>query len=166
MRAPRPSRATRGFTLIEVALAVAIGVTLLGASVMAYRGVQQSSRFAQARSMVGTIQTNIGMDKFRRGTPPTLAALQSNLDSAGKPFWPSSTAFPADPIVNDATISPFSSASAAVALTAGDAQNLWDNPVFTQSGYGNGGWLYDASTGAFRLDLSNQAYPDQRPGAW
>ncbi|MDB5097588.1 MAG: hypothetical protein JWM80_2009 [Cyanobacteria bacterium RYN_339] len=174
------------FTLIEVALAIAIGLVLLGGTVAAYNSVRQSSNMSNARAMVGTIQTNIGMDKFRAGTPPPLTApganppwpatcsVTGNMDSTGKPYWPNSPTagqLPDDPVLGKHTILTFDSTQASVVITAGTQSDRWDNPCFVGAanialGYGKGGWLYDTATGSFRINLSNDAYPGDKPGAW
>ncbi|HEY9724143.1 MAG TPA: prepilin-type N-terminal cleavage/methylation domain-containing protein [Oscillatoriaceae cyanobacterium] len=158
-----------GFTLVEVSLAIAVGLVLMAAGIYAYQGMQQSARFSQAREMVGTMQTNIGMEKFRLGSPPPLSEVQSNTDSTGKQFWSGTAAgsLPADPVMNQATIATFDSTASPVPLKSGDPQNEWDNPhMGSPAPVGQGGWLYDPNTGAFRINLSNRDYPDQRPGTW
>ena len=160
-----------GFTLIEVSLAVVIGIVILAASVAGFNGVKRAAKFSQAKSMVGTVQTNLAMEKFRTGSPPPVARLQANRDSANRPFWPdANSVMPNEPITGQNAILPFDSTATPVPLAAGAPSPSWDNPIFLTPGpapgYGKGGWLYDPATGAFRLNLSNQDYPDQRPGAW
>lgn len=157
----------RGFTLIEVSLAVAVGMVILAASIFAYQQVNMSSRFAAAKQMSATIQTNIGMEKFRTGSAPAYDDLVTNMDSASKAYWPGdSSGFPADPVMGVDTVATYDSSLAAVDLGSSDAENMWDHPVFLDASYGKGGWLYDEDTGAFRINLSNKAYPEQRPSAW
>lgn len=171
-----------GISLVEVVLAVTIGLTLIGGSVYAYQQTRSASRVKEAQMVVGVVQTNIGMDKFRLGAPPPLAATPSpypssfgvglNVDSQGRPYHPQGTgsALPADPISGLDTVLPFDSTATPVPLVSNAPTPQWDNPVFLTAGpspgYGHGGWLYDASTGAFRLNYSNQQYPAERPGAW
>lgn len=160
--------ARRGMTLIEIALAVTIGLALLIGSVYAYNQTKVSAEWSQAKTMVGTISTNIAMQKFRTGQPPTLAQLQSNTDNLGHPYWPQTNGvLPADPVSgSDSAIAQYSSASAAVAINPGDPQTSWDNPYFQTPGSGQGGWLYDPSTGSFRINYSNAQYPEQHPSTW
>lgn len=173
-----------GFTLVEVSLAISIGLAIMAASVYAYRQVMEASKFSQAKTMVGTIQTNIGMEKFRAGTPPPLspapgsspapsaavpASLLTNTDSLGKAYYANSAVgnvLPVDPVMGLNTVTAYNSAASPTPLVAGAPTPQWDNPIFASPGTGRGGWLYDASTGAFRINLSNQAYPDQRPATW
>lgn len=158
----------RGFTLIEVALAVTVGLMILAASVYAYQQVNQSSKFASAKQMVATIQTNIGMEKFRNGRPEALADFTDNRDSANKPYWPGETggAFPADPVMGVSTVTAYDSTLAAIDLGSGTPESSWDNPIFQTAGMGQGGWLYDPATGSFRINLSNKDHPSQRPSSW
>lgn len=181
-RPPSPVSERPGFSLVEVALAITAGLMLVAASVTAFRQIQASARLNSAKAMVGTIATNIGMDKFRLGTPPPLAAtpspysstfgIQLNTDSIGKPYHPEGSpgALPPDPVTLQNTVLPFDSTASAVPLASSAPTPQWDNPVFLSPGpspgYGKGGWLYDASTGAFRINLTNQAYPAERPGQW
>jgi hypothetical protein len=178
-------RKRAGLTLIEVTLAIAIGLVLLGGTVAAYNAVRASSAMSNARAMVGTIQTNIGMDKFRMGTPPPITApgaapwpascsVTGNMDSTGKPYWPNapvSGQLPDDPVMGKHTVMTFTASDAPVAISTGASSDRWDNPVFAgtanqAAGYGKGGWLYDPSSGAFRINLSNDAYPADKPSAW
>ncbi|MEB3222236.1 MAG: hypothetical protein VKS61_09180 [Candidatus Sericytochromatia bacterium] len=181
MRAPACSPRP-GLSLVEVALALSAGLVLVAASVAAFRQVQASARIKTAQAMVGTIETNIGMDKFRLGTPPPTAAtpspysssfgVQLNRDSVGKPYHPegSPEALPLDPVTLQNAVLPYDSTASAVPLASNAPTPQWDNPVFLSPGpspgYGKGGWLYDSATGAFRINLSNQDYPAERPGQW
>lgn len=159
-----------GFTMIEVALAIAVGLAVIAGAVVAYNGMQQSAKFQQAKTMVGTIQTNIGMQKFRKSTPPTADEVASNEDSAGKPFWPGTDPgdFPADPITNTDTIATYDSTEDATALDPADVgkTEYYDNPIFLDPAMGQGGWLYDETTGTFRINLSNKEYVEHQPSKW
>ena len=179
-------RKRAGLTLIEVTLAIAIGLVLLGGTVAAYNAVRASSAMSNARAMVGTIQTNIGMDKFRTGSPPPFANIATNRDSTGKPLFPGTTGtLPGDPEYNVNGVLLYNSAVSPSPLATGDPTPAWDHPNFAGSptptppagfspppgytaptAYGRGGWLYDPATGALRLNLSNKAFQDQRPGSW
>jgi prepilin-type N-terminal cleavage/methylation domain-containing protein len=179
----------RGFTLVEVSLAVAVGLALMAASVAMFNSVQRGAKFSNAKSVVGTIQTNIGASKFRSntGSPPPFSAVAGNMDpNTGKPFWPDSQGvLPPDPVYGRNGVLLYNSLATPGPLAVGDAQVIWDHPNFAGSpvptppptfvapagytaptAYGQGGWLYDPSTGAFRVNLSNKDYSDQRPGAW
>lgn len=167
-----------GLTIVETVLSIAIGLVLMGGVVATYYSVRASSAMSNARSMVGTIQTNIGMDKFRLGTPPPMTPVPSasattgvaiNRDSTGKPFWPDSslgTTMPADPVTGRNTVMSYYSTLAPTALVAGDPTDRWDNPVFGSPAYGKGGWLYDENTGSFRINLSNRDYIADHPSQW
>jgi prepilin-type N-terminal cleavage/methylation domain-containing protein len=175
-----------GMTLIEIALAVAIGLIVIAASAAGFSGVQRNAKFSSAKSTVGTVQTNLGMDKFRTGSPPPFANVANNRDSLGKPLFPGSNGtLPGDPIHNVNGVLIFNSAASPVPLASNAPTPAWDHPNFLGSpvpspvagftpppgyiapaGYGRGGWLYDPATGAFRANLSNQEYQDQRPGTW
>jgi prepilin-type N-terminal cleavage/methylation domain-containing protein len=179
-------RRQRGFTLVEIALAVAIGLSVMAAAAAMFGSVQRGAKFSQAKSMVGTIQTNVAMDKFRQGSPPPFSALFANRDSSGKPFYSNTTALPPDPISGYNGVLYYNSQATPIPLAAGDPNTVWDLPVFSSAQpsptppvgfappvgsqqpprYGRGGWLYDPATGAFRANLSNKDYSDQRPGAW
>lgn len=183
-RFPDSSSRRPGLSLIEVTLGVAVGLLIMGSSVVAYQQIRTSSKFSAAKSMVGTIQTNIGMEKFRLGSAPpqtpapgataptgesVAPALQNNLDSASRAYWPAGVtarALPADPVMGLSTVMPYTSTASATPLAANAPSAQWDNPIFANSTYGKGGWLYDTRTGAFRINLSNQDYPEQRPGSW
>ena len=182
----------RGFTLIEVALAVAVGLALMAASVAVFHSVQRGAKFSNAKSVVGTIQTNIGASKFRdsAGQPPAFDEVATNTDRTDpaktKPFWPDSAGvLPPDPVFGVNGVLTFDSTQPKGALAAGDGADLHDLAIFNgaavpapppgftppagytaPTAYGRGGWLYDPATGAFRVNLSNKDYPDQRPGAW
>lgn len=176
---PRPG-ARRGLTLIETTLAIVVGLMVLGGTVAAYQQMNQSAKFSKSKTIVGTVQTNVQIDKFRLGTAPALLSttvdatgalygVGRNRDSQGKAYWPdtlSGTAMPLEPVTNVATVTAFTSTMTAVPLSAGAPTGEWDLPIFGSPAYGQGGWLYDASTGAFRANLSNKTYPDQRPGSW
>lgn len=152
-----------GFTLVEVALAVAIGIAIMAATVYAYTSMQSEARYSQWKTMVGTIQTNIAMQKFRTGTAPTLAVVESNTDNLGKAFWPgTSGALPTDPIYNSNTVTQFDSTQAPVTIT-GSTQT--DNPYFNTTTT-RGGWLYDPNTGSFRANLSNADDVEHKPSTW
>lgn len=159
-----------GFTMIEVALAIAVGLAVIAGAVVAYNGMQTSAKFSQAKTMVGTIQTNIGMQKFRKSTPPTAEEVASNEDSTGKPFWPGTDPgdFPDDPITLSDAIATYDSTEDATALVPADIgkTEYYDNPIFQDAGMGKGGWLYDETTGTFRVNLSNKDYPEHQPSRW
>jgi prepilin-type N-terminal cleavage/methylation domain-containing protein len=182
MSHPAPT-AQPGFSLIEVALAVAVGLMVLGATVYAFNQVNASSKVSNAKTIVGTIQGNIAMDKFRLGTPPPMTpkpgatpvyGISINTDYTGKPYYPQASpgALPIDPISGFNTVKSYNSAATPAPIAAGDPTPQWDNPVFqtpstgATPGYGKGGWLYDEATGAFRINYSNKQYPEQRPGSW
>ena len=97
------------FTLVEVILAVAVGLVLMGSTIYAYRAAKAGSSLSKARTIVGTIQTNIGMEKFRLGSPPpmtpapsaTAVSVYNNVDSTGKAYWSgdvSTTSLPASKV--------------------------------------------------------------------
>jgi hypothetical protein len=173
-------------TLVEVALAAAVGLVMLAAAVAGFNYAQTSAKFSASKSTVGTIQTNIGMDKFRTGTPPPFANVAANRDSLGRPLFPGTTGvLPGDPVYNVNGVLLYNSTATPGPLAVGDPSPAWDHPVFAGSptptpppgftaptgyvappAYGRGGWLYDPTTGSFRANLSNKAYQDQRPGAW
>jgi hypothetical protein len=171
-----------GVTIIETALAVAIGLVMMTGVIATYYSVRNASNISNARSMVGTIQTNVGMDKFRLGVPPpitpvpsasTNTALSTNVDSVGKPFFPGGPAagsLPNDPITNSNVLLYYDSTLSPTPLASNDPSERWDSPVFfspsPNSGYGKGGWLYDPATGSFRINLNNHDYPGDRPGGW
>lgn len=177
MRRTRP-----GFTLVEAVLAISVGLLVLGATIVGYNQVHNSAAMTNARSTVATINTNIGMEKFRLGSPPPMtpapastssAAVSLNHDSVGKQYYPGAAspfALPGDPVYNDNTIQVYDSTASPTPLAAGDPTDSWDNPIFASTGgspaYGKGGWLYDPATGAFRINLSNHDYPGDRPGSW
>lgn len=179
----------RGFTLVEVALAVAVGLMVMAASVVMFNSVQRAAKFSNAKSVVGTIQTNIGASKFRSptGSPPPFSAVATNMDTVTtRPFWPDSPALlPPDPVHGVNGVLLYDSQATPGPLAVGDGQPVWDHPVFAGSpvptpppsfvapagytaptAYGQGGWLYDPATGAFRANLSNKDHADQRPGGW
>jgi prepilin-type N-terminal cleavage/methylation domain-containing protein len=178
-----------GFTLVEVSLAVAVGLILMASSVALFNSVQRGAKFSNAKSMVGTVQTNIGASKFRSatGSPPPFSAVAANLDpNTGKPFFADTTGvLPGDPAYGRNGVILFDSTATPCPIAAGDPTPAWDHPVFKGSpvptpppgfvapagytaapAYGQGGWLYDPNTGAFRANLSNKDYQDQRPGGW
>ena len=180
--ARQPSRGG-GFTLVEVAMAIVVGLVVAAAGFRMYQSVRAASKVREAQMIVGVVQTNVGMDKFRLGTPPLSVAttpspyasvfgVSRNTDSTGRPYHPNGTssALPPDPISGLTTVLTYDSAATPVPLVSNAPTPQWDNPVFLTAGpspgYGNGGWLYDASTGAFRINYSNQQYPAERPGQW
>lgn len=170
-----------GFSLVEVALAIATGLMVLGATVYAFNQVNASSKLANYKTIVGTVQGNISMDKFRLGTPPPKTpmpsgspySIKTNTDSVGKPYYPQASvgALPNDPVHGQNNVLTFDSTATAVPLITGAPTPQWDNPIFLTTtsespGYGKGGWLYDPATGAFRANVSNQTYPADKPGSW
>lgn len=170
-----------GFSLVEIALAIATGLMVLGATVYAFNQANAASKLSQYKTIVGTVQGNISMDKFRLGTPPPKTpmptgspyGISTNTDSVGKPYYPQASvgALPGDPVFGYNTVLTFDSTATAVPISPGAPTPQWDNPVFTTTttespGYGKGGWLYDPATGAFRANISNQTYPGDKPGSW
>ncbi|MEB3196732.1 MAG: hypothetical protein VKP62_05960 [Candidatus Sericytochromatia bacterium] len=174
--------ARAGISLVEVSLAIVVGLIVASASVYTYQQVRASARLKEAQMIVGTVQSNIAVDKFRLGQAPPLAATPSpyasvfgvslNVTSAGGNYHPQGgvNTLPADPVSGYSTVLAFDSQASPVPLVAGAPTPQWDNPVFLSPGpspgYGNGGWLYDQTQGAFRLNYSNQQYPAERPARW
>ncbi len=60
------------------------------------------------------------------------------------------------------------SSSARVDVAAGTYEVRFTPPsgYAAPAAYGRGGWLYDPNTGSLRVNLSNKAHQDIRPGSW
>ncbi|MBU6430232.1 MAG: type II secretion system GspH family protein [Cyanobacteria bacterium REEB65] len=64
------NRADRGFTILEVALAIALGVALLASVATVFTQYSAQSRISQAKSFLATLRNNIAMYKYRTSSYP------------------------------------------------------------------------------------------------
>lgn len=141
-----------GLTLLEAVLAVAIGVVLLAAAMIAMRMRLTAARIHEAKAMLASIRNSIAAEHERTGAWPAAGpatatpSLASNTDDLGNPFWgaPGST-FPADPM--------------------GGGTNIYSPPTSTPSTPW-GGWTYSATDGTFAINLPDASYPGDPPSGW
>lgn len=145
----------RGISLLEVSLAVSVGLMLTVGGAYAYRQHAQSVRITEARLMLETMRTNIQryqvLNLNPANKPPTLATLRGNsYPVSGSPrgfYGPAGSPY-RDPLyprhTDSAKIEP---------LGAGPAPP-W------------GGWRYNETTGELRINANPADFPGQNFNAW
>lgn len=65
----------RGFTLLEVTLAIVVGLVILSGALAAFKQYRDGARINQAKLQLATLKQNIAMARYRTGTFPILGAV-------------------------------------------------------------------------------------------
>ncbi|MNT23451.1 hypothetical protein D3C72_1588700 [compost metagenome] len=150
---------SRGISLLEVSLAVSVGLMLTAGGVYAYRQHLKSTQVTQAKLMLSTMRQEIEMYRYRTGRPPTHAVFITNVYELvpgnpatrkafyGKPAAPLRD--PLNPPMDAAVSSPIKNLAAAQATGS-----PW------------GGWAYHQTTGYLEPNLDPAAFPGDPPSAW
>ena len=156
----------KGVSLIEITLAVVIGVIVIIGILTGYGAQSEAARYNNAKSIVDTVRTAIQTQRSSTGSCPTLAQLGNNLMSNGNPFYGTNGAnqgdcnrngtidagtehrMPCDPYTRNSLIQSY------IPTTL--------NP-FVPANPANGGWLYDDSSISptyclFWMDLNEAQY--------
>lgn len=143
-----------GFSLIELSLAIAIGLAILSASFWMVKQHNAEARIQQSKMMLATIRTQLATYRYRYGAYPTLQEMQRN--------W-------ATPSANQFQIVPGASRSAAELVTNDGGFNEPVSGVCsvrTATATYNGGWIYDPALGTIRVNLDPAAHPGDNPLLW
>lgn len=126
----------RGFTLMELTLAIAIAMVVLAGSMWALKQHNAEARVQQSKVTLATLRTQIASFRYRTGQWPTRAQIYAN------GFIPG-VASVSEPVSGVATI-----------YLTGDATTSW------------GGWLYDVAAGTMSVNLNPANYPGDSPSRW
>lgn len=147
----------KGFALIEVALAITISILVIVGILMAYGLYLNEARYQKAKLIISAVRTNIDVEKTATNFFPTLAAITANtrVSDSTKKFYANygggvqgdcngngaidvtESNLPCDPFLNKSTVS-----TGLVALGPPSV----------------GGWVYDATTGTFKINLHDTNY--------
>lgn len=161
----------KGFTLIEVLLAILVGSFIMAGTTAAYRQFNATAKINRAKAIIATMQSNIQAYKYRTGTPPSAGVLAHNNDDRNLAFYGSaltgntpadasvsatagmytSTRLPPDPIYNNGTL---------YYVTTGTSSPAVSN------GASIGGWLYFCDVGRISLNALDEDIPDDPPSKW
>jgi general secretion pathway protein G len=142
MRASSPRNA---FTLIEVLIVVVIMAILAAAIIPQFTDSTKDAKLGNARFNVQTLRSQIELYRsHHKGLTPgsTLAELVSTTDITGARG--AGAAFPYGPYLPHIPTNPYND-SAAIKIINSD-------PAQSADVTGNGGWLYNPSTGGIWLD--------------
>jgi prepilin-type N-terminal cleavage/methylation domain-containing protein len=135
-------RQRKGFTLVELAIVIAILGILAVVAIPKYQGMEEEARSAAAKSQLGTVRSAIGIYYAKnRGTFP--ATISAGLFADGTVPGVDIGSGPVSTVVADATPS--------TAITGSDFTNA-------------GGWVYNSSTGEVRIN-STATDPAANPSA-
>lgn len=139
-----------GISLLEVSLAVSVGLMLTVGGVYAYRQHMKATQITQAKLMLETLRQGVEMSRYRQGRYPTLDELDNNADAGGQRIYELGNRPRRDPLhppMDPNEPSPFK----AYAPPA---------PPW-------GGWLYQAAS-PMRLvpNLSDADFPGDEPSKW
>jgi len=157
----------KGFSLLEVSLALSIGIVVILLAIGGYGGYMNDVNYHKAKMILETVRVNINQYKFRKGGAngpwPTYAQIAANADDSGRAFYPGGY-YPADPITNIgdplANNKPDirNKNAAAGPCTVPPCINCprWDACVPATNA--EGGWCYDANTGVFTINLDPAKY--------
>lgn len=161
-----PRGKSKGFTLIETALATAIGILVVIGSAFTFSAIKRQQRFDNAMMIVQTIRTSLDAEFANTGSFPSLADLGTNIMTSGEKYYKINIGsmigdcnnsgaidagteheLPCDPYLNVSQI------IAGGPPVAGPAQP--------------GGWLYDQASGGFWINLADDQYVMPAvPSAW
>lgn len=165
------TRKQLGFTLVEVILAIVVGLVVMAGGFAAFHQFNETAKINRAKAIVATVQSSIQQFKYRTGTlPDTQVNIGLNKDDRGEPFYKSTgtltnlvplgmpdghfseTNLPPDPIHGKTALYYSDDATPSV-VTDTDGKSL-------------GGWLYLYATGQFYLNVSDEDIPDDPPSKW
>lgn len=137
------SRKQLGFSLLELAMAIAISLTLMAGSLWALNQHNNEARIQQSKMMLATMRAGISAYHYRTGLYPSYGEIRSNTSTAA-PFIPIFAALP------HGTVSePVSGIAECAATTS----------------Y-NGGWAYNHVTGKINVNLEPSRFPGDNPNLW
>jgi type II secretory pathway pseudopilin PulG len=143
-------RKSRGISLLEVTLAVSVGLMLTVGGAYAYRQHMQAARITQAQLMLETMRMGIDRYKVVYSANPPLAALSANNAGNNKGFYGalgSPLRDPLYPLVNPTLSSPI---------------KAWTNNAVAPWG----GWRYDVASGSLKPNFNPADYPGHDPNKW
>lgn len=145
----------RGLSLLEVALAVSVGLMLTAGGVYAYRQHMHATRVTQAKLMLATIRQEIAAHRYRTGTYPTADMLKQNKVTIA-PGNDRSFYGPVGSPLRDPLNPPMDGAARSEirTLPAEATGSPW------------GGWGYNPTTGTLEPNLDPEAFPGDRPSSW
>ncbi len=129
-----------GFSLIELSLAIAIGLAILSASFWMVKQHNAEARIQQSKMMLATIRTGLAASRYRYGVYPPAASLSAN-DAGGGQRLVSGVASISEPVSGMAVVTALPTTS-------------------------YGGWIYDATTGTIRANLNPANFPGDSPLLW
>lgn len=140
-----------GFTLIEVLIVIVIVAILAATLVPQFSSSAMDAKESSLRADLKSLRTQIGVYMLdHNGQPPAILSgglpqLTSATDANGN-MGAQGASFPYGPyVLNGFPPNPITGASTVTAMTA--------SPPTAQSG--NGGWLYNPSTGQIAADSQN-----------
>jgi prepilin-type N-terminal cleavage/methylation domain-containing protein len=146
-------RQRKGFTLVELAIVIAILGILAVVAIPKYQGMVEDARSSAAKAQLGTVRSAIGIYYAKnKGTWPTLAVLSATTNNL---LFVEGTI----PTVEITDVNGTVIRSAAVAADA------TPSTAITGSDFTNaGGWVYNSSTGEVRIN-STATDPAANPSA-
>lgn len=152
---------SKGFTLIEVVLAIVISILAVIASVLAYGSFSRTMRYERAKTMLSSIRTGIEDERSRTNAYPAATgtySISNNKKTNNQAYYgnysgplqgdcnlngvidATESSLPCDPLLNKSTL------------------NLGTVAVGTTAAGTAGGWLYDSASGEFRINLPDAEY--------
>jgi len=140
----------KGLTLIEVLLALTLGVLLAIASIFGIRGYIKDSNYRKATMMLNVIRSNINTYRYKNGKYPSTATIV--LNTGGQFYSDSPGTFPGDPFSGISTI---------------NNDNVTNSKLNPTAPYG--GWYYDITSGIFKINLLDSEYQylfPESPSKW
>lgn len=129
-----------GFSLLELSLAIAIGLTILAASFWMVRQHNAEARVQQSKMMLASIRTALAASRYKYGVYPPAASISANDGGGGQRL-----------VAGIATLSESVSGM---------------STVYTGATTSYGGWHYDPTTGVIRANLNPANYPGDNPLLW
>lgn len=139
-----------GLSLLEVALAVSVGLMLTAGGVYAYRQHMKATQITQAKLMLETLRQGVETSRYRQGRYPTLAELDANSDAGGQRIYELGGRPRRDPLYPP--------------MDAGDLSPI---QTYAPPAAPWGGWLYQ-DTPSMRLvpNLPDAGFPGDEPSGW
>lgn len=132
-----------GFSLLELSLAIAIGLAILASTFWMMKQHNTETRIQQSKMLLATVRTGLEASRYRYGAYPPAASLSAN-DGGGGQRLVAGVATLSEPVSGMSRI-----------LTATNAANA-----------GTGGWVYDPTTGTLRANLNPASHPGDNPLLW